>query len=81
MLSGLGTMLVDIAYIAAVVIFGINLAKRDAFHQLINKAGEDDKTQGQISNVIGIAIYLIIAFLLLLLLNNAAGKIFGKINL
>lgn len=76
-LSGLGSLFVELVYIAAAVILGINLLKKGAFYELLKNAGEGDKTNSQAANVIGIIIYGIIAFLGLVLVKGIAAKILG----
>lgn len=74
-LSGLGTLFIELVYIAAAVILGINLLKKEAFYGLLKNAGEGDKSNSQVANAIGIIIYGIIAFLGLLLVKGLAAKI------
>lgn len=76
-LSGLGSLAVTIVYIVSAVILGINLLKRGSFYGLLKNVGEQDKTNSQIANVVGIIIYSLIVLLLLPIINNAASKLFG----
>ena len=76
-LSGLGSLFVELVYIAAAVILGINLLKKEAFYELLKNAGEGDKVNSQAANAIGIIIYGIIAFFGLLLVKGIAARIMG----
>ena len=75
--SGLGALAVEIVYIILVVLFGINLFKREAFYQIIKRAGEENRTDSQAANVIGAAIYFILAIILLPLVKFLGTKLFG----
>lgn len=76
-LGGLGSLFIEIVYIAIAIIVGINLFRRGSFYQLVKRAGEEDKTNSQAANVLGLLIYGVIAFLILLVVRSAAKKMFG----
>ena len=74
--SGLGALAVETVYIILAVLFGINLFKRGSFYQIIKRAGEENRTDSQAANVIGAAIYLILAIILLPLVKFLGTKLF-----
>lgn len=75
--SGLGALAVETVYIILAVLFGISLFKRGAFYQIIKRAGEENRTDSQAANVIGAAIYFVLAIILLPLVKFLGSKLFG----
>lgn len=76
-ISGLGALTVETVYIILAVLFGINLFKRGSFNQIIKRAGEENRTDNQAANVIGAAIYFVLAIILLPLVKFLGTKLFG----
>ena len=76
-ISGLGALTVETVYIILAVLLGINLFKRGSFYQFIKRAGEEDRTNSQSANVIGTAIYFMLAIILLPLVKFLGAKLFG----
>ncbi len=75
--SGLGALAVGTVYIILAVLIGINLFKRGAFYQIIKRVGEENRTDSQAANVIGAAIYFVLAIVLLPLVKFLGTKLFG----
>ena len=75
--SGLGALAVGTVYIILAVLIGINLFKRRAFYQIIKRVGEENRTDSQAANVIGAAIYFVLAIVLLPLVKFLGTKLFG----
>lgn len=75
--SGLGALAVGTVYIILAVLIGINLFKRRAFYQIIKRVGEENRTDSQAANVIGAAIYFVLAIVLHPLVKFLGTKLFG----
>lgn len=76
-LSRLGTLGVQIVFIVGAVILGVNLVKRGSFYEFMKNAGEGDRTNSQVANVVGIIIYGLIVFMLLPIVKAVATRLFG----
>lgn len=76
-LSGLGVLVVETIYLAFAFLLGLNLFRRGAYYQLFRKAGEENRTNRQASNVLGTLIYAAIVFLLFPLVKFISSKLFG----
>lgn len=76
--TGLGVLAVETAYLVFVVILGINLFRRDTYYQMLKRAGEGDKTSSQSANVLGTLIYATLVFILLPIIRIIAAKILGN---
>ena len=75
--SGLGALAVETVYIILVVLLGINLFKRGSLYQIIKRAGEENRTNSQAANIIGAALYFLLAIILLPLVKFLGTKLFG----
>ena len=51
--TGLGVLAVETAYLVFAIILGINLFKRGTYYQILKRTGEGDKTSSQSANVLG----------------------------
>ena len=76
--TGLGVLAVETAYLVFAIILGINLFKRGPFYQILKRAGEGDKTGSQSANVLGTLIYAVLVFILLPVVKAISTKIFGS---
>ena len=75
--SGLGALAVETVYIILAVLLGVNLFRRGSFYQIIKRVGEENRTDNQTANVIGTAVYFILAIILLPLVKFLGTKLFG----
>lgn len=76
--TGLGVLAVETAYLVFAIILGINLFKRGTFYQILKRAGEGDKTSSQSANVLGTLIYTVLVLMLLPVVKVVSAKIFGS---
>ena len=76
--TGLGVLAVETAYLVFAIILGINLFKRGTFYQILKRAGEGDKTSNQSANVLGTLIYTVLVLILLPVVKAVSTKIFGS---
>ena len=76
--TGLGVLAVETAYLVFAIILGINLFKRGTYYQILKRAGEGDKTSSQSANVLGTLIFTALVFILLPIVRITAAKIFGN---
>lgn len=76
--TGLGVLAVETAYLVFAIILGINLFKRGTFYQILKRAGEGDKTSSQSANVLGTLIYTVLVLILLPVVKAVSTKIFGS---
>lgn len=76
--TGLGVLAVETAYLVFAIILGINLFKRGTYYQILKRAGEEDKTSSQSANVLGTLIYAVLVFILLPVVKAISTKIFGS---
>lgn len=75
--SGMGALAAQTVYIILAVLLGIRLFRSGAFYALFQNLGEERKAERQTVNVIGTAVYFLIAVLLLPLAGIIGTKIFG----
>ena len=75
--SGLGVLAMETAYILFAVILGMSLFKRGTFYQLLKRAGEEKRVSSQSANVLGTLIFTVLVFILLPIIKTVAIKIFG----
>ncbi len=76
--TGLGVLAVETAYLVFAIILGINLFKRGTYYQILKRTGEGDKTSSQSANVLGTLIYAVLVFILLPVVKAISTKIFGS---
>ncbi len=76
--TGLGVLAVETAYLVFAIILGINLFKRGTYYQILKRTGEGDKTSSQAANVLGTLIYAVLVFILLPVVKAISTKIFGS---
>ena len=75
--SSLGALAIEISYIVFTILLGIKLFRQGAYYQLFKSAGEEKRTDNQAANVLGTALYLLLAFILLPVVKFIAKKLFG----
>lgn len=76
--TGLGVLAVDTAYLVFAVILGINMFRRGTYFQMLKRAGEGKRTSSQSANVLGTLIYTALILILLPIVRIVATKIFGN---
>lgn len=76
-MSGLGSLTVEIVYIVFMVLLGINLFRRGAYYQLFTRAGEGNRISRQVANVIGSLIFFVLTVVLLPVIQIIGKKLFG----
>ena len=76
-MSGLGSLTVEIVYIVFMVLLGINLFRRGAYYQLFTRAGEGNRISRQAANVIGSLIFFVLTVVLLPVIQIIGKKLFG----
>ena len=76
--TGLGVLAVETAYLVFAIILGINLFKRGTYYQILKRTGEGDKTSSQSANVLGTLIYTVLVLILLPVVKAVSTKIFGS---
>lgn len=74
---GLGTLLVEMAYVVFIILLGIKLFRQGAYYQLFKRAGEGKRISRQAANVLGTLVYAVIVLGLLPIVNSVSGRIFG----
>lgn len=75
--SGLGALLVEIAYNVFIILLGIKLFRQGTYYQLFKRAGEEKRISRQAANVLGTLVYAVIVIGLLPIVNSVSAKIFG----
>ena len=76
--TGLGVLAVETAYLVFAVILGINMFRRGTYSQMLKRAGEGKRTSSQSANVLGTLIYTALILILLPIVRIVATKIFGN---
>ncbi len=76
--TGLGVLAVETAYLVFAVILGISLFRRGAYYQMLKRLGEGNRTGRQSANVLGTLMFAALVIILLPIIRIVAAKIFGN---